>query len=297
MISEKTRKKLSNAAKLSYQKNLNFKNKKFDKICEQCAKHYQSNVWNQLRCLECKTIGFNKICKFCNNKFNSPDRSTVYCNICQSTKSYLKGTHRSPELINRSRNTRLKWVKSSAGKKFYKRLGKENSSRMKKYCSTEIGKAQIKSNAVHQSVVMKKLILDGKFTPNITNTWTHWDAKIVLNNKTIKFRSSWEACFWLCNQNLKYETIRIPHKKTVIITDFVDETDRIIYEIKPKCRYRVEKEKINAIIEWCLKNEFKFIWINEHNILDYIDQTKFHKTNIIQLNKLLKGISSGKNRD
>lgn len=133
----------------------------------------------------------------------------------------------------------------------------------------------------HQSEVMKQKILSGQFTPCITNSWTHWDAKVQLEDGTIrKFRSSWEACFWLCNQHLEYEKIRIPYEinntwKNYII-DFVDAEDKILYEIKPESiRYNeINILKSNAAKNWCKMNDYTYIIISDNWFIEnvkYID--------------------------
>jgi hypothetical protein len=146
------------------------------------------------------------------------------------------------------------------------------SSRMRQFYSTEEGRAHKKKCSIKQSNTMKVKIQNGEFTPPITNTWTHWKACILLGNKTFKFRSSWEACFWFCNQNLEYESIRIKGKDKTYISDFYDPNTNTLYEIKPCTRYNIEIDKMNTIINYCISNNIKFIWINEKNISDYIKE-------------------------
>jgi len=47
---------------------------------------------------------------------------------------------------------------------------------------------------------------------------------------------------------------------------------------------------MDCIISYCIKNDIKFIWINEYNIMNYIDESKFKGKNKKQLNKLKQGI-------
>lgn len=128
---------------------------------------------------------------------------------------------------------------------------------------------------------LKKKILDGTFKPNITNRFTHFDAKVIKNNKEYKFRSSWEASFFLC-QDLSYsdyECLRIPYfengKQRTYIADFYNSDNNILYEIKPTVFYIKEKSKISQAINFCLGNNIKFIWINENNIKNYIKKSCF----------------------
>lgn len=115
------------------------------------------------------------------------------------------------------------------------------------------------------SNTLKSKILNGSFTPNITNRWTHFNIKI--NGK--KFRSSWEAVFWLLNKNCKYEKIRISYyyknKMYIYIVDFVDYKNKILYEIKPKSLLNDEKNiiKQNAAQEWANNNKYNYVIISD----------------------------------
>jgi hypothetical protein len=137
---------------------------------------------------------------------------------------------------------------------------------------------------------MREKIKNGEFTPNITNSWTHWDAKIKIDGKIKKFRSSWEACFYICNSNLKYEMLRIPYGDKIYIADFYDEKNRILYELKPRASYNTQIKKITEIIEYCKENGIIFKWINENNILKYIDSSKINGYNRKQYNKMMRGL-------
>ena len=156
-------------------------------------------------------------------------------------------------------------------------------------------KQYAKSYGYKQLQIMKDKILSGEFTPNITNSFTHWNAKIHICNEIRKFRSSWEACFWLSNQHLKYENVRIPYIdkngiNRVVIPDFNDTINNIIYEIKPKKYFLIQKEKIDATIKYCIDNNLEFKWINEYNILEYINESVFSDENYQQLLKMKKGL-------
>lgn len=79
-----------------------------------------------------------------------------------------------------------------------------------------------------QSIRMKTLILEGKFTPNSNNRNTHWDA--CCNGTT--YRSSWEALYAYLNETAEYETLRIPYilndKEFIYIVDFIDHAEKIV---------------------------------------------------------------------
>jgi len=113
----------------------------------------------------------------------------------------------------------------------------------KKTVSTQEHKEKIKSSPRviearrQNSIRLKRLIKEGKFTPCITNSWTNWKSYIKIKDDIKKFRSNWEAVFFLLNQHLDYEKVRIQYeyqnKVSSYIVDFVDFDKKILYEIKP----------------------------------------------------------------
>lgn len=129
---------------------------------------------------------------------------------------------------------------------------------------------------------MKKLIQEGKFTPNITNSWCH--SKFILNYKdksgnikSISLRSSFEVLFFLQNKdkNLEYEKLRIQYKtqdnkNRTYITDFVDYENKVVYEIKPlsKTNTEINVIKMNCLKEWCSNNGFSCKYITEVDLLN-----------------------------
>jgi len=184
-------------------------------------------------------------------------------------------------------------------RKLWKSNGKKISRKLKLYFASEKGKNQIRQTAAKQSVWMKKQIAEGKFIPNITNSWTHWESEVSIGGKIKRFRSSWEACFYLSNPHLEYETIRVPYidktrKERITIVDFYDRPKKILYEIKPRSIFVKQREKMNAVINYCLNNHIRFKWINEKNILKYVDRKLFSGKNLLQYNKMCKGINNEK---
>lgn len=167
----------------------------------------------------------------------------------------------------------------------------ERSKNMLNYFQTEVGKKQILESGKKCSAALKKLISEGQYTPIITNSWTHWDSKILMEDGSLKkFRSSWEACFYHSNPHMQYESIRVKGKNKIYISDFYDAATNHLYEIKPKDRYNIEIEKMTALQDFCKKNNKKFIWINEYNILKFIDIEKIKNDckNILQFEKMIK---------
>lgn len=275
--------------------------------CNYCEKCFLG-VHNKMLCDDCIKSGIKKhkfSCEHCNNLFMSNSKNAKYCQECINNNVWkLKKNISLEKLKQRGESitkSLIKFHKSEHGKFNAKKLGKINSEKLKKYFQTEKGKLQIRSSAIKQSKKMKQLIADGKFTPTITNSWTHWDAKIILSDGKIKkFRSSWEAAFWNSNKHLEYETVRIPYidknnKKRNYIPDFYDKDNNIVYEIKPTVHYNQQRWKISQAIDFCLKNNLKFIWINENNLLEYINEEDFKiEENIEQYKKVLDGIKNKK---
>ena len=124
------------------------------------------------------------------------------------------------------------------------------------------------------SEVVKNKIRNGDFKPAATNSWCHSRINLIINNKEVKVRSSWEAIFYLINPNLSYENIIIPYydskngKNRNYIVDFCDFDNRILYEIKPIKQGINCKDKELASLEWCKTNKYRFIYIDEIWILN-----------------------------
>lgn len=153
-------------------------------------------------------------------------------------------------------------------------LNKNNDPRMKKLSDDRkgagnpmFGKHMSIDDRLQKSIHMKKLIAEGKFTPNVHNSNTH----LPYEYKGIKFRSSWEYLYFLINEdnNISYETIRIPYKdkegeKHTYIVDFVDHERKKLIEIKPSCHKEKSQYKFAAAREWCNDNGYEFIVIDEN---------------------------------
>jgi hypothetical protein len=158
---------------------------------------------------------------------------------------------------------------------------------------TEETKNKIKNNASER---MKKLILEGKFTPPITNSWSNSKIKIKFDNCNYKFRSTWECLFWISNKNLLYEKIRIPYvenfKSKIYIVDFADEKNKILYEIKPSKNKQISRNIIKefAAIEWCKINGYTYKTITENELIQIID---IIEQEVLSLNnsKIIKGLN------
>lgn len=127
-----------------------------------------------------------------------------------------------------------------------------------------------------KSEEIKCRILSGEFTPNITNSWTRMTAKY----KDKKFRSMFEALFFAYHtqikSNIQYEKLRIKYefenKISTYITDFIDETDKIVYEIKPNSLLDDAKNiaKFSALTRWAIENEYAVRYITEDTLNEYL---------------------------
>ncbi len=246
------------------------------------------------------------ICNYCKceTEFNLKTKKyNKFCVECYKSRPWIHKMKSIEDRLvqyNKTSNSLKLFAKTKIGEELYKNLGKHNSVKMKEFNKTDKGKDNIRKNANRNSKLMREKIALGNYTPPITNSFTHWDAKILLNSGEIKkFRSSWEACFYFCNQHLLFEKLRIPYfdcQKQVertYIADFFDNVNNILYELKPKSQWLQSNAKLQQIISYCLKNNIKFIWLNEDNILDYIDEFLFIGENVLQLKKLKKGIKNG----
>jgi hypothetical protein len=257
----------------------------------QSTLYYKYMITPRKKCATCfADISFDEI-------IDKPGRSR--CSACYYTEDGKLRRFVSEETLlirgAKIREKKLEFAQTDYGKEVYKNIGAHNSQHLKKHFKTDIGKEQIKNAAVKQSITMKKKIASGEFTPNITNSWTNWDAIIHLDNGVSKkFRSSWEACFWYSNQNLEYETMRIPYlseifEPHVYIADFFDASSNTVYELKPKQFWFTQNKKMQEVINYCLKNNINFVWINEYNIMKYIKKDIFFGENLKQLEKMMSG--------
>lgn len=127
---------------------------------------------------------------------------------------------------------------------------------------------------------IRKRILDGEFTPNITNSWSNSKISVNINGELKFVRSSWEAYFYILNKDLSYELIRIPYldektnKVRSYITDFCDFNNKIIYEIKPKTRVKDNFLKIKEAKKWCEINSYSYVIITQEWIIERYDRKK-----------------------
>jgi hypothetical protein len=130
------------------------------------------------------------------------------------------------------------------------------------------------------SLTIKTKILNGTFTPNITNSWTRKNIELDIGGVKIKFRSSWEAAYVILNPTHQYEKIRIPYElngviKTYIV-DFADFENNILYEIKPTSMKSTDVclLKENAANKWAAENGWVYKYITDDWFINNLDKLK-----------------------
>jgi hypothetical protein len=226
----------------------------------------------------------------------SMNRLPKWCENHYKEKKWLEdnGKHSKDANVKRSKS-RIKFLKTIEGKIYSKNVGEFNKINTKKWKS-KLTLEQKEVINIKSSISQTKNILDGKFNPQ--KNYKHFNKnKCYINNNELIFRSSWEVVFFISHSYLKYETLRIKYvkfcgKRGVYIPDFIDDVNKIVYELKPRRNYLKQQLKMDAGINWCLKNDYKFIWINEDNLLDYINiKDNTDKRNNIFYEKVIKGIN------
>lgn len=170
------------------------------------------------------------------------------------------------------------WSKGTLGvvKAWNKNLTKETDTRCFKISISKQGsKNPMFGREVSQhtrdllSQKAKDNILSGKWTPNTFNSRT----RKTLMFRGVLFRSSWEALFFQAHPEAEYEKLRIPYltdKNHVYITDFI--IGNTVFEIKPQKHVLLKKDKLEIVQQWCNKNNFKFIILDEFALVDLIPQ-------------------------
>lgn len=227
----------------------------------------------------------------CVKDYNQKERRMPkYCTNCIVNKVWLSIRPVTTETRQKISQRSRAFCQTPEGKSQRRQQGLINSTHMKEFHTTEAGALARAKSAEVNSAHMRRKIANG-YTPPFNNRWTHWNAVIIHNGKTYTFRSSWEACFWLSNPHMEYEIVRIPYvdensKARTYIADFFDVATNTVYEIKPSSVYVIQQHKMDAVINYCLAHNITFIWVNEHNILKFVDESVFFGDNINQLTKM-----------
>lgn len=208
-------------------------------------------------CPKCgKNIPFDnrdvKYHKFCSKKCSTDNAKYVYYH----DNKYQKTRNEAYKKVSKKFK---KFLKSDVGKAYIKKL---SLSRMGK--DNPVYRQSVetrKKTAEKMSIIMKEKILNGTFTPYITNSWANSKCRLPYNKKF--YRSSWEIVFQILNPKCLFENLRIPYistdnKQHIYIVDFINNDTREIFEIKPKCKLNVENNirKQAALIKWCKLNNY-----------------------------------------
>lgn len=212
----------------------------------------------------------NSLCKTCKEKsvlfltFNKGYSN--YCSKRCATKDPGRISEHSRKIGTEKRNITMKnlLMDQIRGKEYRQKISVKS-----KYYNNLPGAKE------RQSVLMKTKIANGEFTPCVTNTWTRWKCSSLEK----KFRSSFEALFYthsilITNLPIQYEVLRIPYlynnKKRNYIVDFIDNVNKIAYEIKPQSLLEssMNKIKIEALDEWCKANNYEFKLISEIQLMN-----------------------------
>lgn len=183
----------------------------------------------------------------------------INCIVCN--KEYLKYR---PNILDYNFNflKNKKELDHCSNKKCYRTCFKNRM--FKNLFSKETG------DKISKSLIEK---IKNGYNPKATNGWCK--SRITVDGN--HFRSSWELAFYILNKdkNLEFESIRIPYfyegKNRNYITDFVDRSNNVIYEIKPKECFSNEQIKIktHSAINWCLKNNYEYVIIGLDYFLKY----------------------------
>jgi len=182
-------------------------------------------------------------------------------------------------------------------------IGIRNRYIYKEFCSDMClyewrSKKQIEDNSVHKmtkekkkewkqklSIKMKDLIKNGDFTPCVTNSWCHSKIDTMIKCKIVKHRSSWESFFHIVNPSFLYEKLRIEYlyegNKHNYIVDFVDNENKILYEVKPDS----EKTKLKNRI----KRDYAEKWCNDNGYIYKIISNTWYKDNFKKYKYLIIG--------
>lgn len=194
-----------------------------------------------------------------------------FCTASCRATTLFTGRVKSQITVEKTKKSLREFYKTDAGTKYKniiseRQVGEKNTVHRQ---SKETRDRMSKNN----SEKMKLKILRGEFTPPVTNSWCR--SKCTIPDSDIKFRSTWEAIFYILNkENVEYEKLRIPYisedgdSKTYIV-DFIDKVNSIVYEVKPKkCKNKIRNIlKDDALNKWSKDNNYTYITIDDEYFL------------------------------
>lgn len=153
----------------------------------------------------------------------------------------------------------------------------------------------------HRSDTMRKLILEGKFTPNSNNRNTHWES--FYRGKS--YRSSWEALYQYYDNTAVYEECRISYefegKQRIYIVDFVNHESKLLIEVKPRelCNDAKFIAKMKALESWANKTNYTILIADQNWFFDNVnitDYSQFDELTTTKLKKFYETIKKKRNR-
>jgi hypothetical protein len=242
------------------------------KNCKMLSRHLRNhhNLTSEEYYIKYNKNDGDGICKCCNAKCRWDERMYKYNTFCSmSCRAKILSVGRSWSEINKRKQSlnKLEYYKSDKGL-----IHKQRMSENRQGENNPVHKQSIETRqkmSINNSEKMKLHILNGTFTPPVTNSWAK--SRCVLPNCELKFRSTWEACFFILNKDfVEYEKLRIPYidelgRHKIYIVDFIDRQNNKVYEIKPtnlKSNIRnILKE--DALISWCKTHDYTYISIND----------------------------------
>lgn len=251
----------------------NFKETCCEKKCLKLQKSFFSEKMHkefseEKKKLIAKKIGFSNSGTF-NEKFGIEKSNILKEKITNSNKKRIQTAEEKAKRVSSRRINNIQW--HSEKTKSLISL-KNKITHGSAYYKEKHVESRIKSKQ-KQSETMKRKIESGNFTPNSNNWKRSVLLKLNIDEEALTFRSKWEAVFYLVNlensNKLLFEFIRIPYyyenKEHIYIVDFVDLNKNKIFEVRPKCRQNLpkEKEKFLSAKHWAIKNNFEFILIDE----------------------------------
>jgi len=250
---------------------------------------------------------FKHYCKYCGKELDNALR--VFCGSRECRSKFTAEKNRREEgsghsFIDRSRE----YVQSIKGKTYEEIYGKTRGKEIRKKLSeSHKGKSPTEEARNKQSITMKEKILNGEWSPNVANSFTHWKNELRIEGKVFKFRSSWELEVF---QQLKdiypiseieYETLRIPYKyngvEHVYIVDFYVPFKRLAIEVKPRNSLldEQEQEKMKICRKFCEQNNITFLIFDENKksivreILDSLGLLEVKKEKVGEWGELICG--------
>ena len=225
----------------------------FEHKCPNCGKQLQFLTFGR---------GYKKYCSLsCGKKYQYKTNAP---GIHFFREDYLKDENN----LNKLREGIKKFYQSEEGKK----LAKLRSQRQKgenNTCHRMSEETKLRSAKEHGEKI-RKLILEGKFTPNPTNGWANSRCKLLhINGYEKYYRSAWDAAFQILNLDYLYEDVRIQYKDQknrdkIYLVDFVNHKDKKLIEVKPQTLIESQrcKLKAEAALKWCEKNDYEYIIIS-----------------------------------